>query len=162
MSITTGTNTAETLSAILAMGALVADASLTIFIMPESAVSSATEVARQFTYPDLFIVAAYTLSPIALSIGILSPLSADSSTAHSPSTISPSAAKLSPGRTTNISPTRSSEVSITTSSPSRIILASFGASSISASIAPVVFPFALASSSFPTVINTSIIAADSK
>ena len=44
---TMGTNTPETLSAILAMGAFVAAASVTAFIIPASAVSVPTFVARQ-------------------------------------------------------------------------------------------------------------------
>ena len=45
MRITAGTNTPETLSAILAMGALVAAASLTIRMIWDSVVSSPTRVA---------------------------------------------------------------------------------------------------------------------
>ena len=50
--MTTGTNTPETLSAILAMGAFVAAASETIFIICERVVSSPTLVARHFKNPD--------------------------------------------------------------------------------------------------------------
>ena len=52
MVITTGTNTPETLSATLAMGALVAAASLTIRMIWDSVVSSPTRVARHFKKPD--------------------------------------------------------------------------------------------------------------
>ena len=45
--ITTGTKTPETLSAIFAIGAFVAEASLTMRIISESVVSSPTRVARQ-------------------------------------------------------------------------------------------------------------------
>ena len=47
IAITEGTNMPETLSAILAIGALVAAASLTMRIIPASVVSSPTLVASQ-------------------------------------------------------------------------------------------------------------------
>ena len=50
--ITTGTNTPDTLSAILAIGALVAAASLTILMICERVVSSPTLVASHLRYPD--------------------------------------------------------------------------------------------------------------
>ena len=52
MEMTTGTNTPDTLSAILAMGALVAAASLTRRMTPASVVSSPTWVASQMRCPD--------------------------------------------------------------------------------------------------------------
>ena len=50
--MTAGTKTPETLSAILAMGALVAAASLTIWMIWERVVSSPTRVARHLRKPD--------------------------------------------------------------------------------------------------------------
>ena len=50
--ITVGTNTPDTRSAIFAIGAFVAAASLTIWMICESVVSSPTLVARHFRYPD--------------------------------------------------------------------------------------------------------------
>ena len=50
--ITTGTNTPDTLSAIFAIGAFVAAASLTICIILDSEVSFPTRVARHLIYPD--------------------------------------------------------------------------------------------------------------
>ena len=50
--ITAGTNTPDTRSAILAIGALVAAASLTIWMIWESVVSSPTRVASHFRNPD--------------------------------------------------------------------------------------------------------------
>ncbi len=52
MAMTVGTNTLETLSAIFAIGAFVAAASLTIRIICESVVSSPTRDARHFKKPD--------------------------------------------------------------------------------------------------------------
>ena len=52
MPITAGTNMPETLSASFAMGALVAEASLTILMIWESVVSSPTRVASQRMKPD--------------------------------------------------------------------------------------------------------------
>ncbi len=62
MPITVGTNTPATLSAVLAMGAFVAAASLTMRMICESVVSSPTPVARQRRKPDWLIVPALTLS----------------------------------------------------------------------------------------------------
>ena len=105
MAITTGTNMPATLSAILDMGALVAEASLTIRIIWESVVSSPTRVARHSRKPDRLTVAEATLSPAALSTGMLSPVRADSSTAEAPLSTIPSTGTDDPGFTTNTSPT---------------------------------------------------------
>ena len=102
--ITAGTNIPETLSAIFAIGALVAAASLTICMIIESVVSSPTLVALHLRNPDSFVVAADTVSPAALSTGMLSPVRAASFTALTPSMTTPSTGMFSPGRTTNISP----------------------------------------------------------
>ena len=104
ITITAGTNTPETLSAILAIGALVAAASETIFIILLSVVSSPTRSALQIKTPDSFVVAADTLSPTFLSIGIDSPVNADSFTAETPSITTPSTGIFSPGKTLNTSP----------------------------------------------------------
>ena len=85
--ITVGTKIPETLSAILAIGALVAAASLTILMIWESVVSSPTLVASHLIKPDWFTVAAETISPAALSTGMLSPVRAASLTALVPSRI---------------------------------------------------------------------------
>ena len=106
MAMTTGTKTPETLSAILAIGALVAAASLTILMIWERVVSSPTRVASQRRKPDWLMVAADTRSPSDLSTGMLSPVSADSFTALEPSRILPSTGMLSPGRTRKMSPWR--------------------------------------------------------
>ncbi len=102
--MTDGTNTAETLSAILAMGAFVAAASATILIICERVVSSPTLEASHLMKPERLTVPAETKLPSCLSTGRLSPVSADSSTALVPSMTVPSTGMLSPGRTTKISP----------------------------------------------------------
>ena len=160
--ITEGTNTPDTLSAILAIGALVAAASLTICIIFDNVVSSPTLVASHLIKPDIFNVAADTSSLISLSTGILSPVSADSFTALLPSTIIPSTGIFSPGLTTKMSPFFIFSTGTLTVSPFTIILAVFGARFIRLFNASVVFPFERASSILPTVISVSIIAADSK
>ena len=162
MAMTAGTNTPETLSAILAMGALVAAASLTMRMIWESVVSSPTRVASHRRKPDWLIVAAETLSPTALSTGMLSPVRADSLTALVPSTMTPSTGMLSPGRTTNCSPRCICSTGTVTSSPFRSSTAVFGERFISPFRALVVLPLECASSIFPTVISVKIIAADSK
>ena len=162
MLITAGTKTPETRSAIFAIGALVAAASLTILMICESVVSSPTRVASHLINPDWFTVAAETASPGFLSTGILSPVSADSLTALFPSRITPSTGIFSPGRTTKISPFRTCSIGIVASWPSRTTTAVFGASFIRPFSASVVFPLERASSIFPTVIRVRIMAADSK
>ena len=160
--ITTGTNSPDTLSAILAIGALVAAASLTIRMIPARVVSSPTLSAWQTIYPEVLIVAADTLSPTCFSTGMLSPVRTDSLTALSPSITIPSTGILSPGLTINRSPTPTSSIGTVFSPPSSIITAVFGASFIRAFKASVVLPFDLASRVFPTVIRVSMVAADSK
>ena len=162
MAITVGTNTPDTLSAILAIGALVAAASETIWMICDSVVSSPTRVARHFRKPDWFTVAAETISPAAFSTGRLSPVSAASFTALAPSITVPSTGTLSPGRTTNTSPFRTCSTGTVTSAPPRTTVAVFGASFISPFSASVVRPLERASSILPTVISVRIIAADSK
>ena len=159
---TTGTKTPETLSAAFETGAFIEVASLTILIICERVVSSATRNALHFKKPRLFIVAPVTLSPTNLSTGMLSPVILDSSTEASPSTTIPSAGMLSPAFTIKTSPTTNSSAGIKISLPSRKTVALLGARSISPRRASAVFPFERASRSFPTVISVSIIAADSK
>ncbi len=162
MPMTAGTNTPDTLSATFAMGAFVAAASLTIWIICDNVVSSPTLVASHFKYPDWFSVAADTLSPASLSAGMLSPVRAASFTALLPSSTIPSTGIFSPGRTTNMSPLFTRSTGTSSSSPAFRITAVFGASFIRLFNASVVFPLDLASSIFPTVISVSIMAADSK
>ena len=93
---------------------------------------------------------------------MLSPVKALSFTALSPSITTPSTGMLSPGLTINMSPTCTSSILTNTSLLSLIIVAVLGANFIKLFKASVVFPFALASNIFPTVIRAGIIAADSK
>ena len=162
MAITAGTKMPDTLSAIFAIGALVAAASLTMRMIWERVVSSPTRVASHRRNPDWLMVAAETLSPAALSTGMLSPVSADSLTALAPSRITPSTGMLSPGRTTNWSPLCTCSMGTVTSLPLRSSTAVFGERSISPFSASVVFPLECASSIFPTVMSVRIMAADSK
>ncbi len=162
MAITAGTNTPDTLSATFAMGAFVAAASLTILIICESVVSSPTLVALHLINPDWFTVAADTLSPVCLSTGMLSPVSAASLTALMPSSTMPSTGIPSPGLTTKISPVITSSIATSVSLPSRTSVAVLGDIFIRLLSASVVFPLERASNIFPTVISAKIIAADSK
>ena len=162
MAITAGTKTPDTLSAILAIGALVAAASLTIWIIWESVVSSPTLVASHRRKPDWFRVAAETVSPEDLSAGMLSPVRAASLTALVPSTTIPSTGIFSPGLTIKISPIFTCSIGTSISVPSRSTMAVFGASFIRFFNASVVLPLECASNIFPKVISVRIIAADSK
>ena len=162
MVITTGTKTPETLSAIFAMGALVAEASFTILIIWERVVSSPTREASHVKNPDWFMVAAETMSPFTLSTGTLSPVRAASFTAPLPSVTMPSTGMLSPGRTTKMSPFFTCSMGTVTSLPSRRSTAVLGASFIRLFKAEVVLPLEWASSILPRVIKVKIMAADSK
>ena len=162
MAMTAGTNTPDTRSAILAMGALVAAASLTIRMIWDRVVSSPTRVASQRKKPDWLTVAAETASPGALSTGMLSPVRALSLTALAPSSTRPSTGMFSPGRTTNWSPRRTCPMGTVTSLPSRSRVAVWGASFIRLFRASVVRPLERASSILPTVMRVRIMAADSK
>ena len=162
MPMTTGTNTPDTRSAILAMGALVAAASPTMRMICESVVSCPTRVARQVRNPDWLMVPAETLSPAALSVGRLSPVSAASLTAPEPDSTLPSTGMLSPGRTTNISPAATCSTGTVTSRPSWRSVAVLGDSFMRLRRASVVFPLERASSVLPTVMSVRIMAADSK
>ena len=162
IAMTAGTNTPDTLSAILAMGALVAAASETIWMIWARVVSSPTLVAMHFRKPDWLIVAALTVSSAFLSTGIDSPVRADSLTALLPSRTTPSTGMLSPGLTTKISPLFTSSTGTSISSPSLRRTAVFGASFSRLLRASVVLPLDIASSILPTVISAGIIAALSK
>ena len=140
IAITIGTKTPETLSASFAIGAFDAAASLTIFIIRERVVSSPTLTASQVTNPVRLIVAVLSSSPASLSTGILSPVSALSSTLVVSLMILPSTAILSPGLTTKISPGFTSSEGTVTSMPSRTTVAVSGASFIRLFMASVVFP----------------------
>ena len=100
-------------------GGLVAAASLTIRMICARVVSSPTRVASHRRKPDWLVVAAETLSPSALSTGMLSPVSALSFTALLPSSTMPSTGMFSPGRTTKTSPLRTSAMGTLTSVPPR-------------------------------------------
>ena len=160
--ITAGTKMPDTRSAALAMGALVAAASLTICMIWERVVSSPTRVAWQRKKPDWLEVAADTRSPCDLSTGMLSPVRADSFTALFPSNTIPSTGIFSPGRTTKISPICTWSMETSVSAPFFISVAVLGASFIRPFRASVVRPLERASSILPTVIRVTIIAADSK
>ena len=160
--ITVGTKYPEIISAILAIGAFDPCACSTSLIIWANAVSLPTFVALYLNMPNLFMLAPKTLSPIFLSIGMLSPVSIDSSIVVVPSTISPSTGSFSPGFTKITSPTLTSSIEIIFSTPSTIIVAFFGANPISFLIASDVFPLVLASKYFPKVIKVKIVAPDSK
>ena len=108
------------------------------------------------------MVAADTVSPGALSTGMLSPVSAASLTALWPSFTMPSTGMLSPGFTANRSPFLTCSTLTSTSAPSRSSTAVLGARRIRLLRASVVFPLERASNSLPTVMRVRIMAADSK
>ncbi len=93
--------------------------------------SPAAAVTRTSRYPPSFTVPANTSSPTVLSMGTLSPVIGDWSTALSPSTTSPSTGTFSPGFTTTTSPTATCSTGTVSVPSSRLTVASSGESSIS-------------------------------
>ena len=162
MPITAGTKTAATLSAILAIGAFEVVASSTSLIIFDRVVSSPVLTALILIYPDVTVVPPVTLSPTDLSTGMLSPVIALSSILQFPLTISPSTGMFIPFLQITTSPDRISSVLISTSAPFLSIIAVLGVSFTSLLIADEVLLLLLLSRYFPTVMNVSIIAADSK
>ena len=124
--ITIGTKYADTMSAILEIGAFDPCASSTSFIICDKTVFLPISVASNLILPFLFILPPTTLSPIFLLTGKLSPVNIDSSTEVAPSTILPSTAIFSPGFTITISPTFKFSIRTSFSAPFSIILAFLG------------------------------------
>ena len=121
--ITVGTNTLLTRSANRCTGALVDCASRTSLVICANVESAPTRRARTTSRPVRFTVVPVTLLPTCTSTGTLSPVSVDASMLDAPSVTTPSAAMISPGRTTIMSPTRINTASIVASSPSRKMVA---------------------------------------
>ena len=103
------------------------------------------------------MVAPVTLSPGALSTGILSPVSILSSTADSPVMTTPSAGMREPGFTRSISPTRTCSKGISVSLPSRSTRAVLGARAISRLMLSPVRPLELSSMVLPRSTRAIII-----
>ncbi|KUE74007.1 hypothetical protein AUQ37_06870 [Candidatus Methanomethylophilus sp. 1R26] len=159
--MTAGTNTADTRSAILAIGALVPCAPSIIPMIWYSAVSLPTRSARNLRLPVPLTVAPKTLSPAFFSTGTDSPVSIDSSTLDSPSRTVPSAGTDSPGLTSTVSPALRSSRGMTSSFPSFITVAFWGSRLMSPDTASLVFTFPTASRYFPIDMKAMIIPAES-
>ena len=159
--ITVGTNTNETLSASLAIGAFVICASSTSFAILDIRVSPSVAFTTTFNAPSLFILPLYTLSFSAFSTGILSPVIIDSSIVECPSTITPSTGIFSPGFIKTVSPFDTSPISISTISPFLMILAFLDWKFTNFFIAAEALPLLNASKYFPNITKAIIIAADS-
>ncbi len=153
---TTGTNTAETRSASRWIGALLPCACWTRRMIRDSTVSPPTRSTRTRSAPFWLSVAPMTVSPGRLVIGVGSPVSIDSSTLLAPSTTTPSAGIVSPGRTRTSSPVRSAVSGMSSSWPARRTRAAAGLSPISRRMAPDVCPLARASSRLPSSTSAMI------
>jgi len=160
--ITIGTKIAEILSARFWIGALLACASSTSFMIWDRAVSLPIFVASNFIKPDLFRVAPNTLSPGFFSTGRDSPVSMLSSMLEWPSTTMPSTAIFSPGLTITISPTCKSSAKTSISIPSCITEAFLGRKFNNFRMASPVPPLALASRYLPNLTRVIITAEVSK
>ncbi len=137
-------------------------ASRTSLIILDKTVSFPTAVASTRSKPSVLIVAPITFAPGPFSTGMLSPVTIDSSTQDWPSRTTPSTGIFSPGRTTSKSPAAISEIGASISLPSRITVATSGASSASFLIAAEVFPLLTASRYLPKRMSVIITPADSK
>ena len=157
MAITTGTNTPATLSASRAMGALEPWASSTSLMIWARAVSRPIRSARTRRKPPWLMVAPVTLSPGALSTGMLSPVSMLSSTEDPPSV-----GTLAPGFTSRMSPTFTCSRGISRSAPSRSTRAVLGERAIRRLMDSPVRPLERSSIVLPSSTRAMIIEALSK
>ena len=137
------------------LGARLACASAVSRATRASVVSDAVAVVRIVSEPNALSVPAKTASPTALSTGTDSPVSADSSRLDAPSTMTPSSAIRSPGRTRSAVPGAIVATATVRSTPSTSTCASSGASSLSASTDRRVRSSASASRVVPTANRTS-------
>ena len=163
----TGTKTAEILSASLAIGALVAPASLVILTIFISVDSSPTPSALTLTKPSFIIVAEITSSPTSFLTATLSPVIADSSNTALPKIIVPSTLAASPLEIRITSPFLiSSEATVSSVSfPSLsvlILIIFLGHISRRPSMASLVFLLDFDSRYLPTETSVKIIPAESK
>ena len=160
---TQGTNMPAILSASRDTGALVPWASSTRRIMPASVVSLPTRSARKVKDVLPLMLPPVTGSPTALSTGMLSPVSMDSSTWASPVSIFPSTGIRSPGSTRMRSPRISWATGTVRAVPSPAsTVALSGARRIICSTASPVLRRLLASNSLPSMIRAMITPADSQ
>ena len=160
--ITVGTNTPLTRSASLCTGAFVVCASRTSRVIWANVVSAPTRVARIISRPVRFTVVPVTVLPGATSVGTLSPVNIETSKDELPSTTTPSAGIISPGRTTNRSSTRTWAASIVCSSESRRTVAVRALSASKERNASPARFFARASKYLPASKNTVTATATSK
>ena len=162
MAHTTGTNTADTLSAIFCMGALDPPAFSISSIILLNVESAPTFSARSSILPVRLSTAEVTCDPTDASSGMDSPVIADLSRVVEPTVITPSQGTYSPDSTTTVSPTAISSTDTCTGAPSRSTVAVCGRKRNSLSTSERVLPFDFASKNLPSVTSASIIAADSK
>ena len=145
------------------MGARLRCASETSRTMCASRVSLPTRSARIRKLPEPFTVPPVTRSPVCFSTGMGSPVTSDSSIELEPSTIKPSVATFSPGRTRTRSPTvrrsRGTSCSLPSSPTTRAVL---GASPNSPRMALLVWARARSSSTWPSRTRVVITADASK
>lgn len=151
--ITVGTNIAEILSANHWIGALDHCASWMSLMIWASAVSFPTLVVSISKLHNLFIVPPNTFAPSIFSIGILSPVSMDSSILECHDITIPSIGTFSPGFTMMISHFFTCSMGISTIVVPLLTLAVLGASPMSLAIVCEVDHFAFASKNFPKATN---------
>mmetsp|Transcript_1164 Transcript_1164/g.4285 ORF Transcript_1164/g.4285 Transcript_1164/m.4285 type:complete len:455 (+) Transcript_1164:2769-4133(+) len=160
---TDGTKTAEILSALACIGALLVCASSTKRTILFNARSAPTFVAATNTVPNVFVVPAMTKEFFVFGTGKDSPVIADSSAAVSPLKTTPSTGNAEPGTTFTTSSRCNKFESISRSETICIasmlllmtshMIAVFGAKDTSFCIASDAFPFARASSHLPKSTN---------
>ncbi|MPN35883.1 hypothetical protein SDC9_183385 [bioreactor metagenome] len=162
MTMTIGTNTAATLSAMPEMGAFFPWASCTKRTMRLRTVSCPTRVTVIYSAPCWLSEPPITSLFWVFSTGMLSPVRRDSSTADSPLMTLPSSGTLLPGRTSRVSPAFTLPVGTSVTLPSSLTrMAVSGESSISLRIASVVFSLLLASICLPIMTRETTMPADS-
>ena len=154
---TTGTKMALTRSTRRWIGAFAACADSTMRMMRASVVSAPMAVVRTVSRPSPLMAPPVTASPSPFATGRLSPVTSDSSTWLRPSTMWPSTAMRSPGRTRTRSATASCSTGSSVSTPCRSTRAVVGRSAFSARRASAVWRLARVSSHLPS--STSVMTA---
>ncbi len=160
--MTTGTNTADTRSASRCTSARPFCACSTSRASCASWVSAPTRVAVTTSRPPTLSVAPTTGSPGPTSTGTASPVTSAASTAEVPSSITPSVAIFSPGRTTKRWPTASAVIAMRCSLPSCSTVTSLAPRSSRARIAAPAWRFARASAWRPASRNAGTTDATSR
>lgn len=160
--MTPGTNQRATLSAKRCTGAFSHWACRTIWMICSSTDALPSASAETMAEPERLRLPPMTLSPGALSTGMLSPVSMDSSTAHWPLTTVPSTGTRSPGRMRTRSCSAIWSTGSSTNASPRCTMAVRGCRCMSLRMAELASPAATCSIYLPKRMSESSTPSDAK